>query len=268
MSGVIEIQGPIEIQGLCLRYGAREVLRDVNLSAAAGEVVALIGPNGAGKSTLIRGASGLLKPAAGRVTLDGRPLHGLSPRIRARLVAVVPQAAQFPEAFTVEDTVLLGRTAYLGWVGRESDADRRIARAAMERAAVAPLADRRLGEISGGELQLALIARALAQEAPVLLLDEPTAQLDLRHETRILGMVRDLAHRDRRAVIIALHDLNLAARFADRIGLLGGGRLQALGAPAEVLTAETLSAAYGIPVQVVPHPVLGTPWILAGEEMP
>ena len=262
------MSGLLEIEGLTLGYGARVVLRGVTLSAAPGEVVALIGPNGSGKSTLIRGASGLLGPTAGRVTLDGQPLHDLAPRLRARRVAVVPQAARCPDAFTVEDTVLLGRTAYLGWVGRESDADRRVAREAMERTAVASLAYRRLGEISGGELQLALIARALAQEAPVLLLDEPTAHLDLRHETRILAMVRDLAHRDRRAVLMALHDLNLAARFADRIALLGGGRLQALGSPREVLTEEKLSAAYGIPVHVAEHPSLKIPWILAGEESP
>lgn len=244
----------LSLDNIVVRYGPHDVLRDVTLSVSPGEVVALIGPNGAGKSTLIRAASGVLAPVRGRVTIDGVELSRLPPDTRARRVAVVPQAARLPEAFTAFDTVLMGRTAYLGWLGRESMADRAIAHAALERTCTAALADRRIGELSGGEQQRVLIARALAQAAPVLLLDEPTAHLDLKHQSGILDLVRGLAHDEGRAVLVALHDLNLAAHFADRVALLAGGTLHGVGRPAEVLTAGALSHAYDVPIDVTAHP--------------
>jgi len=248
----------LSLNNIIVRYGLHDVLRDVTLTVNPGEVVALIGPNGAGKSTLIRAASGVLVPVHGRVTIDGMELSRLPPDERARRVAVVPQAARLPEAFTTFDTVLMGRTAYLGWLGRESAADHAIARAALERTCTAALADRRIGELSGGEQQRVLIARALAQAAPVLLLDEPTAHLDLKHQSGILDLVRGLAHDAGHAVLVALHDLNLAAHFADRVALLADGRLHGVGRPAEVLTAATLSHAYDIPIDVTAHPRYNT----------
>ncbi|MBI4606452.1 MAG: ABC transporter ATP-binding protein [Planctomycetes bacterium] len=253
----------LKVEGITVCYGARTALEDASLEVRPGEILALIGPNGSGKSTLIRAASGVIAPRRGRVTADGEDVHGLRPALRARKLAVVPQAVSLPEAFTARETVLLGRTAYLGWLGHETPADREAAAAAMERTRTAGLAARRLGDLSGGERQLVLVARALAQRARFLLMDEPTAHLDLRHEAAILGLARELAHSDGLGVLVALHDLNLAARHADRAALLDAGRIAATGSPAEVLTPERLSAAYGTEVEVVRHPDTGLPVVSA-----
>jgi iron complex transport system ATP-binding protein len=154
----------------------------------------------------------------------------------------------------------------VGWLGRETDRDRNVARAALERTGTAHLVERRIEELSGGERQLVLIARALAQAAPVLLMDEPTAHLDLKHQVEILGLCRSLAHEDGHAVLLALHDLNLAAHFADRVALLSRGRLVAVGSPGTVLTEENLSRVYDLPVRIFPHPVHGTPVIFPDSE--
>ncbi len=252
----------LTIDSLTLAYGARPVLRALTLSVAAGEVLALIGPNGAGKSTLIRAASGLLRPASGAVSVAGTPVHAWAPETRARQIAVVPQATQLPGGFTVFETVLMGRTPYLGWLGHESERDYALARRALERTCTLDLAERPVAALSGGEQQRVLIARGLAQAAPILLLDEPTAHLDLKHQAGTLSLVRDLAHTDGLAVLVALHDLNLAAQFADRIALLAGGALQALGTPTEVLTPANLTQAYDVPVYVIPHPLHGAPLVL------
>jgi iron complex transport system ATP-binding protein len=252
----------LSLNHLSLRYHTRFVLRDISLTVRPGKVLALIGPNGAGKSSLIRVASGARLPTTGTVTLNGRDLHHLPIEQRARQVAVVPQAVHLPEAFTVLETVLMGRTPYLGWLGRESAHDYRLAEAALDRTCARELAARPMGELSGGEQQRVLIARALAQAAPVLLMDEPTAHLDLRHQTGILTLARDLAQRDNLATLIALHDLNLAATFADEVALLVEGELRALGSPADVLTPLILSAAYGVAVNVITHPTRGTPLVL------
>jgi len=252
----------LRFESITAGYGPRAVLHDVSLTVSGGEVVALVGPNGAGKSTLIRAASGVIPLRGGNIRLDDADLLRMRPEERARKVAVVPQAAHLPEAFTVAEIVLMGRTPYLGWPGRESDADRRIALAAMQRTEILALAGRRVGELSGGEGQRALIARGLSQSAPVLLLDEPTAHLDLKYQVGILRLVRSLAREEGLAVLAALHDLNLAARYADRIALLAEGELRALGTPAEVLTSAVLGPAYGLAVQVVPHPAYGTPLVL------
>lgn len=252
----------LTLDSVTLGYGPRTVLSEVSLSVKPGELLALIGPNGVGKSTLIRAASGVLAPDRGRVLYDGREIHRLPPEERARRVAVVPQASRLPEAFTVLDTVLMGRTAYLGWLGRETAEDQDAALEALKRAGIEDQGERRLGELSSGEQQLVLIARALAQAAPALLMDEPTAHLDLKHQAGIMELTRDLAHRSQLAVIAALHDLNLAAQFADRVALLSKGKLYALGPPVEVLTPGHLSEVYGVPVSIVPHPTRGSPIIV------
>jgi iron complex transport system ATP-binding protein len=253
----------LSIDDVTIRYEARTVLRQVNLSVNAGEVVALIGPNGVGKSTLIRACSGTLKPIGGRVTIDGQDMHRLGAADRARLIAVVPQAVRLPESFSVFETVLMGRTPYLGWLGRESEKDRSAVAAALDRTGTSELAERPLGELSGGEQQRVLIARALAQAARTLLLDEPTAHLDLKHQAGVLGLVCDLAHAADHAVLIALHDLNLAAQYADRVALLSSGTVAAIGPPEEVLTEETLSPAYGLRIAVYEHPAHGAPLVHA-----
>ena len=253
----------IRLESAEISYGSRVVLEGVSLELRPGEVLGLLGPNGAGKSTLLRAASGVLAPRAGSITVDGSEVSRLRPADRAKRIAVVQQAAQTPDTVTVEETVLLGRVAHMGWLGRETQADREATEDALHRTGTASLSGRRLGEISGGERQLVLIARALAQRPAYLLLDEPTAHLDLRHEARILQLLRDLAHSSGLGILAALHDLNVAARHADRVALLAGGRLQASGPPVEVLTQPLLSAAYGVPVSIFREPSSGAPVIFA-----
>ena len=255
----------LRIEHLSVSYGSRRILHDVSLNVQSGEILALIGPNGAGKSTLIHAVSGVIPAARGTIHTDGHDFHALSPMQRARSLAVVPQAVSLPPAFTAWETVLMGRTAYLGFLGQASPSDEEIARRALQRVAALPLAERRVGELSGGEQQRVLLARALCQSTPILLLDEPTAHLDLQYQVSLMELVHELAHHDQLAVLIALHDLNLAARYSDRIALMVGGVIEAAGAPGEVLTPELISRAYCLSVQVVKHPFLDVPLVLPGS---
>ena len=252
----------LEIQSLSVAYGNRLILQQVSLVVTAGEIVAVVGPNGAGKSTLIRSVSGVIPLFAGKVLISGKDLTGLSASRRAQLLAVVPQAHQLPEAYSVYDTVLLGRTPYINWLGQAGQADHTQVRRALEQTDISKLADRRVGELSGGEQQRVFLARALAQDTPLLLLDEPTTHLDLQHQSGLLNLVRKLALGKNLAVLMVLHDLNLVGLYADRVALMVEGRLHAVGVPQDVLTAETLSAVYHIPVNVIPHPDYGSPLIL------
>jgi iron complex transport system ATP-binding protein len=252
----------LQIHSLSVGYGPRLVLHDISLHIQPGEIVALIGPNGAGKTTLIRAVSGVIRPQSGGLHAGGENLAGMTSAQRARKLAVVPQARNLPEPYTVWQTVLLGRTPYLGWLGQPSERDQERVRWALERTETLELAERRIGELSGGEQQRALLARALAQETPILLLDEPTAHLDLHHQTTLLDLVYALTRENHLTVLMALHDLNLAAIYADRVALLVDGSLQAVGTPAEVLTAERLSQAYRLPLHVIPHPDFGVPLVL------
>ncbi len=256
----------LKIENISAAYGRKTILQDVSLEIASGEVVALIGPNGAGKSTLIRAVSGVLPILSGRIRTNGDDFASLSPIQRARYIAVVPQAVSLPPAFTVWETVLMGRTPYLGFIGQTSSRDEEIARRALERARALDLNDRRVGELSGGEAQRILLARALCQSTPILLLDEPTAHLDLQYQVSLLELVHELAVHDHLAVLIALHDLNLAAHYADRVALMVGGQIQAVGKPRAVLTPELISQAYSLPVQVVEHPFFGCSLGAAGLE--
>lgn len=245
-------------------YGSRTVLRQISLSVSPGEVVAIVGPNGVGKSTLVRAACGALPLLEGDVRIGERALSSMSPEERARHVAVVPQAIQLPPAFTAFSVVLMGRTPYLGWFEREGEGDRQIAHEALQRVGLAAEAQRMVGELSGGEQQLTLVARALAQQAAVVVLDEPTAHLDLRHQDSVLKLVRTLADEEGLAVLLTLHDLNLVSRFCDKVALLSDGKIRKLGLPEEVLTPDELAAAYGIAIHVMPHPIHGTPLVLSG----
>jgi len=242
-------QPRLELSGVAVRLGSRAVLAGVNLSVAPGEVVGLLGRNGAGKTTLLRVACGALAPDAGRVLLEGRALASTSRRERARSVALVPQDTQVPFPFSVAEVVLMGRTPHLGWLGFEGAHDLDVARAAMERMGIGALADRSVLTLSGGERQLAIVARALAQQPRLLLLDEPTAFLDLRHRLEVLTVVRELAAAGASALVVS-HDLGVAARFCDRLVLLGDGRILASGPPREVLTPDLLRAAFGIEVEL------------------
>ncbi|UCF61910.1 MAG: ABC transporter ATP-binding protein [Anaerolineaceae bacterium] len=244
-------------------YGDTPVLNDISLEVIPGEVLGIVGPNGVGKSTLVKGASGILTPISGRIRVDGKEISELSPPNRARLIAVVPQATKLPEAFTARDVVLMGRTPYLGWLDREGESDFRIAVQTMARTNTNGFADRKIGELSGGDQQRLLIARALTQTPSVLLLDEPTAHLDLRHQDEILNLITSLAKEEGLTVLITLHDLNLVARFADRVALLSNGRVQKLGNPEQVLTPEELTSVYGMEIHVTSHPIHGTPLVLS-----
>ena len=252
----------LKIENLSVNYGSRRVLHDVSLSVQSGEVVALIGPNGAVKSTLVRAVSGVVPTHSGSVHTNGDDFAALSPMQRARHLAVVPQAVSLPAAFTVWETVLMGRTPYLGFLGQPSPADEDRARHALERVSAWTLAGRRVGELSGGEQQRGLLARALCQSTPILLLDEPTAHLDLQYQVSLLEIVRELALHDKLAVLLAVHDLNLAARYADRVALMVAGRITAVGKPGQVLRPDVIAGAYCIPVQVVKHPFLDIPLVL------
>jgi cobalamin transport system ATP-binding protein len=251
----------LKIDSLTVAYGDKVVLQDISFEVGAGEILALIGPNGAGKSTLIRAATGVVPVQSGRMSVEGRDLADLSPAQRAKILAVVPQARQLGGAFSVEQAVMMGRTPYLNWLGQEGEADRAAVRLALQQTCLDGFADRQIANLSGGEQQRVLLARALAQSTPVLLLDEPTNHLDLQHQTNLLSLVRNLAKEKNLAVLMALHDLNLVSFFADKVALLVEGELRSLGTPQEVIRAEQISAAYRTPVEVVPHPVTGAPII-------
>jgi iron complex transport system ATP-binding protein len=262
----MDIGDMLKIEGLSVSYGSRRVLHSISLDLHAGEVLAMIGPNGAGKSTLIRAASGVIPLQAGKVGVNGDDLHAQPVMRRARSLAVVPQAVKMPPAFTVWETVLLGRTPYLNFLGHVSRKDEEIARQALQKVDALDLSERRVGELSGGEQQRVLLARALAQATPILLLDEPTVHLDLQHQFSLMEIVRTLAHTDHLAVLIALHDLNLAARYADRVALLVGGEIKATGTPRQVLTQEIISTTYHLPVHVIPHPYADVPLVLPDSQ--
>jgi len=251
----------LKIQNLSVSYGSRRILHDISINVQSGEIIALIGPNGAGKSTLIRAASGVI-PYEGHVHTNGDDFITLTPMQRAKYIATVPQAVSMPPAYTVWETVLLGRTPYLGFLGQPSQKDEEIARQALVRVSATQFADRRVGELSGGEQQRVLLARALCQSTPILLLDEPTAHLDLQYQVGLLELVSELAHKDNLAVLVALHDLNLAAHYADRIALMVAGEIKAEGKPEQVLRPELIAEAYCLPVQVVKHPFLDIPLVL------
>jgi len=251
----------LKIESLTVAYGQKTAVEGVSLEVFPGEIFALIGPNGAGKSTLIRAISGVIPSASGRVLVNGDDLAGFSAIRRARTLAVVPQARQLGGAFTVEQAVMMGRTPYLGWLGREGETDREAVRLALEQTFLEAFADRQIANLSGGEQQRVLLARALAQATPVLLLDEPTSHLDLQHQTNLLSLVKELARAQKLAVLMALHDLNLVSFYADKVALIVHGRIQIMGQPGQVIRAEHISAAYQTPVDIVYHPVTGAPLI-------
>jgi len=236
-------------RGVGFAYRDGHGLAEVDLEVVAGEIVGLLGPNGAGKSTLVRVLSGVLGPYRGTIALDGDELAALPRRAVARRLAVVPQESPADLPYTALETVLLGRHPHLAGLAFESDADLEVARAALARLGAAELAERPLGELSAGERQRVAAARALAQETPLLLLDEPTSFLDLRFQVELFDLLRELA-REGRAIVAVLHDLNLAAEYCDRVVLLERGRVAAAGPTAETLTYPTLTRVYGTEIYV------------------
>lgn len=245
----------VDVRDVAVGYGDDPVLTGVSLAVERGEFVGLVGPNGAGKTTLLQAINGIITPSAGTVLVDGTDVHGLSSRAASRRVATVPQDTTVAFDFSVADIVEMGRTPYTGRFGRDTGADAAVERA-LERTETAQFRNRSVGSLSGGERQRVVLARALAQETPALVLDEPTASLDINHQARTLALVRDLT-REGKAALAAIHDLDLAARFCDRLVVLAGGGVRAVGPPAEVLTGERVRATFDTAAAVVPSPVTG-----------
>jgi iron complex transport system ATP-binding protein len=247
---------PIDARGLRFSYGRAPVIDDVSLTLAPGEMLGVIGPNGSGKSTLVRLLSGVVRPSAGTIQIHGRAIAEYSRRDLARAIAVVPQDTVIEFPFSVTEVVLMGRSPHLGAFAFEGDRDLDVARRAMQRTGVLELAHRSIHELSGGERQRVILARALAQEASILLLDEPAAFLDIRHEVEIYDLLQAL-QREGRSVLTVLHDLNLAALYCDRVALLKAGRLVRVGTPAEVITYSLLTEVYETEVYVDVNAVTG-----------
>jgi iron complex transport system ATP-binding protein len=240
----------VEALEVAVTLGGVRVVAGVDLRAGPGEWLALIGPNGAGKTSLLRAIAGLL-PATGTVRLSGRSYARHQRRELARVIALVPQLPETPPALTVAEYVLLGRTPHIGYLSGERRADRLAAAGAIDRLNVRPFIHRPLGSLSGGERQRVVLARALAQAAPVLLLDEPISALDLGRQQDALELVDELRRQEGLTIISAMHDLSLAGQYADRLILLDHGRIVAAGSPPEVLTEATIAACYGAEVRIL-----------------
>lgn len=252
----------LTINELTIYYGQTRVVNEVSLVVSPGEIVALIGPNGAGKTSLVRGLSGVVKIDSGEIKYDQSDLSTLSAPERARILAVVPQVSYVGGAFTVEQAIMMGRTAYMSWLGKPSEEDFLQVEQAMQHTKTKELADRRIAELSGGEQQRVMLARALAQNTPLLVLDEPTNHLDLQHQGTILSLVKEQTIERGLAVLMVLHDLNLVSLFADKAALMVGGEVIAFGKPQDVLTDEIVNRAYQTEVEVIYHPETKVPIIL------
>ncbi len=263
----------LEAADLSLAYGAARVVHEVSVPIVPASLTAIIGPNGCGKSTLLRALARLHKPLSGAVTLDGEDIHRRPTKEVARELGLLPQAPIAPAGITVRDLVARGRTPYLGAFTPWSRADADAVHHALTATGLTGLAQRPVDSLSGGQKQRAWIALALAQDTEILLLDEPTTYLDIAHQYEVMDLLHALAA-EGRTVVTVLHDLGQAARYADHVVLMSAGLVLARGTPQEVLTAQRVSAAFGLPVTVVPDPVTGTPLVvpsrapLAGPRAP
>ena len=261
-AGADDVRAGLILDHVTVGYGRDPVLRDVSLAARAGEVTGLIGPNGSGKTTVVRVASRALRPWQGSVRVGGHDPYELSARRAARLVAVVPQDVGSAFSYSALEIVLMGRSPYHSPWGGGTAQDWHEVREAMKATGVEHLADRPFDELSGGERQAAVLAQALAQSTPILLLDEPTTHLDLRHVVDVLSLLRSIAKRDGRTVLGIFHDLNLAAAYCDQVFALSAGRVVAAGGPADVITPPLLHDVFGIDARVVPNEASGKPVVV------
>jgi ABC-type cobalamin/Fe3+-siderophores transport systems, ATPase components len=255
----------VDVEDVSVTLGSVQALEDVSVNVQRGEFMGVIGPNGAGKTTLLRTISGVLEPTSGSVLVDGHDVTSLPSKASSRLVAVVPQQTNLQFDFDVREVVEMGRTPYRRRVQFDAADDGAIVEQALSRTQVAKFADRDIGEVSGGERQRVLLARALAQDTPVMLLDEPTASLDINHQIRTLELVKSLVE-DGKTVMAPIHDLNLAAHYCDRLLLLAEGKRTALGPPNEVLTESNLESAFGTDAVVTNNPVTGSVYVMALPE--
>ncbi|MEU8616469.1 ABC transporter ATP-binding protein [Streptomyces sp. NPDC048623] len=249
---------------LTLAYEERTVVHELDLAIPDGRVTVIVGPNACGKSTTLRALGRLLKPRSGAVLLDGEELAKLPTKRIAQKIGLLPQTPVAPEAITVGDLVARGRQPHQAWWKQWSEADERAVVDAMERTGVTALARRSVDELSGGQRQRVWIAMALAQETDLLLLDEPTTYLDIAHQVEVLDLVRRLNRARGRTVVLVLHDLNQAARYADHLVAMKSGRVVAEGAPGEIVTAELVREVFGLHSVVVPDPVTGSPLVVPG----
>ncbi|QYJ04190.1 ABC transporter ATP-binding protein [Nocardioides panacisoli] len=249
-------------ENLVLGYDRHDVVHDLTLAVPTGRVTAIVGANGCGKSTLLRGLSRLLRPRAGRVLLGEQELHRMSHAAVARHVGLLPQQPIAPEGITVADLVSRGRYPHQGMFSRWVGEDDAIVADAMTRTGISDLAERRIDELSGGQRQRVWIAMVLAQQPEVLLLDEPTTYLDVAHQVEILDLLREVNGERGTTVVMVLHELNLAARYADHMVVMTNGRIHAEGAPGEVLTEATVRDAFGLDAVVAPDPVTAGPMVV------
>lgn len=248
--------------GLSLAYDGREVIRELDLEIPDGDVTVIVGANACGKSTLLRGVARLLRPSAGVVRLDGRDISSYPAKEFARVVGILPQSPIAPEGITVADLVGRGRHPHQGLFRSWSSTDEAIVAEAMRATSTLELAGRRVEELSGGQRQRVWIAMALAQDPDILLLDEPTTFLDVTHQIELLDLLAELNRTRRSTIVMVLHDLNLAARYADRLVVMAGGAVVADGAPADVLTSDLVLRAFGLESQIMADPVCGSPMVI------
>jgi len=252
----------LSAEGLTLGYADRTIVDDLDLVLPPGRITAIVGANGCGKSTLLRALARLLPPRAGRVLLDGKALHERPSKEVARILGLLPQSPLAPEGIAVADLVGRGRHPHQRALARWSARDYEVVSEALAATGITDLADRSIDELSGGQRQRAWIAMALAQETDILLLDEPTTFLDVAHQIEVLDLLTDLNHERGTTTVMVLHDMNLAARYADHIVALRDGRVVAAGTPNDVMTAEMIAEVFGLDALVVPDPVSGAPLIL------
>ncbi|MEE4375644.1 Fe(3+) dicitrate ABC transporter ATP-binding protein FecE [Pseudomonas viridiflava] len=248
----------LQAQQLDIGYGATRIVQDLSFSPPPGKVTALIGPNGCGKSTLLKAFARILTPQSGSLSLDGKAYRDLSARDLARKVAFLPQVLPIPEGVSVRQLVAYGRSPHNSLWGRLSGADQHSVEQALQRMELKTLADRPLSDLSGGQRQRAWLAMILAQDAAIVLLDEPTTYLDISHQVELLDLMRALSA-EGKTVITVLHDINQACRYADHLAVMQAGRLVASGAPGDVLNAELVCRVFDVQVQIMQEPVAGTP---------
>lgn len=256
------VRHTLEAAQLSLGYGDRLIVDNLSVQIPTGRVTVIIGANGCGKSTLLRGLARLLTPAAGAVLLDGKSVHQMASKEVARVMGLLPQAPVAPEGITVADLVGRGRYPHQGWFRQWSDEDDRAVAEALSATDTLELAGRPIEDMSGGQRQRVWIAMALAQETDLLLLDEPTTYLDLSHQVEVLDLLTDLNRRRGTTIVIVMHDLNLACRYADHLIAMTEGRISAQGPPAEVVTAETIESVFGLRSSIIADPVSGTPTVI------
>jgi iron complex transport system ATP-binding protein len=256
------------IRDITCQYGTANILEGINLRLKTGNFLGILGPNASGKTSLIRSSSGLLKPISGNIDLDGQDLYSMGRKEIAKKIASVPQTAHYDPYFSVFESVLMGRTPHLGWLENEDEKDLEIAVEAMRLLGIEELATRRLGELSGGEIQKMLIARALTQQPSILLLDEPTTHLDISSKIGAMNLIKSLCLKDKLAVMAVFHDLNLAARYCDSAILLKDGRSVASGPIDQVIKRETIGKTFGLNVEVKRHTRTGCIFVVPLLELP